>query len=93
MKEDPKWEAPSRPKGRERNRDIKVAEDVFWVLNIKTKAMDDACADQFIDDILRQWCRENLPELVKLREQRDSLYDQQKEIDKLAIKTAAKPPQ
>jgi hypothetical protein len=80
-----------------RNKQLYVTDDVFWYLTTRTKALNGDqstvdtgfCADQLADDILRQWCKVNLPELVKLREKRDALYQQQKDIDSEAVKLAA----
>lgn len=80
--------------GQERNRQIYISESVWWCLHVRAKGLNgdgpiDHTADQFVDDILRQWCRVNLPEIVKLREKYDQLNDQQKEIFKAAIKAAS----
>lgn len=76
-----------RSSGESRTRNIYIAEDVYWCLSMRAKALE-GCADQFADELLRIWCQANLPELWKLREQRDRLWQQQKDIDSEAAKVA-----
>lgn len=78
--------ATVRQKTKERHRTVFVADDVFWCLQVRTRQLDHDCTDQLVDDILRQWCRENLKEIVALREKYDDLNEQQRELYKKALK-------
>jgi hypothetical protein len=80
-----------------RNRQFYISEDVHWYLTARTKALNGDLgqvqtgftADQLADDILRQWCKENLKDLVKLRERREGLDKEKETIDAEAVKLAA----
>lgn len=71
---------------KERHRTVFVADDVWWCLQVRTRQLDHDCTDQLVDEILRCWCHQNIPEIVRLREQYDALDEQQRELYKQALK-------
>lgn len=96
--QEPQWTPPPKQRGSIRRKEIYISPEVYWLLDVRAKGLSDGrsdifTADQFADDILRQWCRENLPnevELLKLWQKKAEHYQQARELDAEAIKLAAK---
>lgn len=84
--------ASGRQRTKERHRTVFVADDVWWCLMVRTRQLEHDCTDQLVDDILRQWCREHIPEIARVRERYDELDEQQRELYKQAIKAAPETP-